>query len=138
MELIPLITNIIYYFLIALLLVLIISFAISKIFRNKKEEKITQSREQIRKYIRNHHQYVTNNTNLKPGSTNRAYYGVPAISYEINRTVNKPKTVNQVNTVIIPVELSSDENKLSDNSRYCILNSAQSQNKPSIKNYPLG
>lgn len=124
MELIPLITDIIFYFLTALLFVLIISFIFFKTIKNKQEEKTTQNREQLKKIIKYHHQYATKYTNLEPGLLNQTKYSAPNYSnYEKKITNNSDKIIRG--------------NKSSENTRYSILNTTQLKNRTSLKNYPL-
>ncbi|HET54041.1 MAG TPA: hypothetical protein ENN33_02370 [Ignavibacteria bacterium] len=124
MELIPFITNIIFYFLTALVFVLIVSFIFFKTFKNKHEEKTTQNREQLRKIIKNHHQYARKYINLESRLLNQTKYSAPTYSNDVKKITNNSEKIIR-------------ENKSSENNRYSILNTAQLQNKTTLKNFPL-
>lgn len=124
MELIPFITNIIFYFLTALVFVLIVSFIFFKTFKNKHEEKTTQNREQLRKIIKNHHKYARKYTNLEARLLNQTKYSSPTYSNDVKKITNNSEIIIR-------------GNKSSENNRYSILNTAQLQNKTTLKNFPL-
>lgn len=128
MDLLPTITNLIVYFLIALILVLLITFAFSKSRQSSddaKNEALEKERERVRVYLRNHPYYTG-----MPRRVNQKYarvhvYSIPTYS---DRSVRKSPASGQIEerkSINRKTRTSGD----SFNQRYFVLNSTANFNE---------
>ncbi len=94
MDLLPVISNLIIYFLLALFLVLAVSFTYSHINKSKQaveENRIIAEREKVRVYLRNHPYYSKSQKGRYTKYVRTQTYSVPTFSNE-SRNQNSRKT----------------------------------------------
>ena len=125
MDLIPIITDIVLYFLGALVLVLAISYSYSKMVGNKKEnesDKLIEKRKHIRQYIIHQNQYITSTTTGSRKNLRLQNYSPPVYSTDIvsrrSTDVNKITNTKRNSSSSTSTGKSSKENFR----RYSIVN----------------
>lgn len=125
MDLIPIISNVILYFLLALVVVIGISFIFFKLIKPSDETEelsINEKRAHIRQYIANQRKYISTSAGTKSSQLNYRIYNAPTYS---NNKINPGKSqVNYDRTPPHHLRKTSLPNTKTtvDSQRYTIIN----------------